>query len=54
MSTIEQRVNKRIKELEAEMEQFVKDANTKLGQYQAVIAELKCLVEPVQTTEVTE
>ena len=52
MITVEQ-ITQRIAELEIEMAQFVKDANLKLGQYQAVIGELKRILE-TEKNEVTE
>lgn len=48
--TIEERIAQRIAELEVEMANFVREANTKLGQYQAALAELKRLIEPVEET----
>jgi len=44
--TIEQKIEKRIKELETELNKFVEQANKTVASYQGAIAELKKLLEP--------
>ena len=46
---IEQRINARIAELEAEVQQIVQQANAAIAARQGAIAELKRLLEPEQT-----
>ena len=44
--TIEQKIEKRIKELEMELVKFAEQANRTVASYQGAIAELKKLLEP--------
>ena len=44
--TIEQKIEKRIKELETELVKFAEQANRTVASYQGAIAELKKLLEP--------
>ena len=44
--TTEQRIEKRIKELETELNKFTEQANRTVASYQGAIAELKKLLEP--------
>jgi hypothetical protein len=44
--TIEQKIEKRIKELEKELKEFAERANRTVSFYEGAIAELKKLLEP--------
>jgi hypothetical protein len=49
---MEKRIKERIQLLKTELEDLIKDANTKVAAYRAAIGELEALLAPVESPEV--